>query len=175
MAEAMATELREQEDLAALYETDFYAWAKNQAQALRQFQATRPTLPLDLEHLIDEVDGLADANLAAVESQLRRIMIHFLKLEHSPAEPPRRKWAVSIIDAQAEIDDRLTPALRHDVEPRLARQYANARRIAKGELIDHDEPEAAASVPETCPYTLDQLLDETWRPTNRHGLVDEPF
>ena len=171
----MATELREQADLAELYKTDFYAWARQQAEALRQFQATRPIAPLDFAHLIDEVDGLADNNLFAVESQLRRIMVHFLKLEHSPAAAPRRKWAVSIIDAQAQIEDRLTPSMRRDVELQVERLYGRALRIARVELIDHDEPEAAASLPETCPFTLDQLLDETWRPTNRHGLVDEPF
>ena len=26
---------------------------------------------------------------------------------------------------------------------------------------------------EACPCTLDQLVDETWRPTNRHGLTDD--
>jgi hypothetical protein len=171
----MATELQDQSQLSHLYGQDFYAWARQQADALRQFQATRPNAPIDFAHLIDEVDGLADSNLFAVESQLRRIMVHFLKLEHSPAAAPRRKWAVSIIDAQAQIDDRLTPSMRRDVEPRVERLYAAALRIARGELIDHDEPAAAACLPETCPYTLDQLLDETWRPTSRHGLIDETF
>ena len=171
----MATALQDESQLSQLYGQDFYAWARQQAEALRAFQATRPNAPIDFAHLIDEVDGLADTNLFAVESQLRRIMVHYLKLEHSPATAPRRKWAVSIIDAQAQIEDRLTPSMRRDVEPQFARLYSKARRLAAGELIDHDEPEAAASLPETCPYTLDQLLDETWRPTNRHGHVDEPF
>jgi hypothetical protein len=171
---AMATELADQKNLADLYKSDFYAWARHQAEALRDFQATRPTLPLDLEHLIEEVDALAVANLA-VESQLRRIMVHYLKLEHSPAAAPRRKWAVSIIDAQAQIDDRQTSSMRRDVQPRLERLDPRALRIAKGELFDQDEREAAVSLPKTCPYTLDQFLDETWRPASCHGHVDEHF
>ena len=171
----MATGLIEPVDLAELDRADCYAWTKHRAEALRQLLAARPNLPLDLGHLIEEVDGSADTNLIAVESQLRRIMVHFLKLGHGPSEPLRRKWAVSIIDAQAEIDDRSTAPMRGDVEPRLARQSAKARRIAKGERIGRAEPQAAAGLPEACPYTLDQLLDETRRPTNRHGLVDAPF
>ncbi len=171
----MATELQDQKTITDLYKTDFYAWTKNQAAALRDFQASRPNLPLDLEHLIEEVEDLGDNALATVESQLQRVLIHYLKLEYSPARPPRRKWQISIIDAQGAIDRRLTRSMRPVLVGQMDRLYRVARRIAKGEIIDHDEPVAAAALPECCPYTLDQLLDETWRPTNRHGLVDEPF
>jgi hypothetical protein len=171
----MATELADQKNLADLYKRDFYAWARHQAEALRDFQATRPNLPLDLEHLIEEVDALADTKLGAVKSQLSRIMVHYLKLEFSPAAPARRKWEVSIVDAQNEVDNDITSSILHEAEQALDRVYKSARRLAAAELRAHDEPEAAASLPETCPYTLDQLLDETWRPTSRHGLVDEAF
>ena len=171
----MAIELREQMDLAKLYETDFYAWARQQAEALRQLQATRPNLPLDLGHLIEEVDGLADNKLGAVKGQLSRIMVHYLKLEFSPAPAPRRKWEISIVDAQNEIDRDMTPSLRPEAEQALPRVYKGARRLAAAEFRAHDEPDAAAALPGTCPYSLDQLLDETWHPTNRHGLVDEPL
>ncbi len=171
----MATELRDPQALTDLYESDFYAWARHQAAALRDFQATRPNLPLDLEHLSEEVDDLADAKLGAVKSQLRRVIVHYLKLEYSPAELPRRKWQSSIIDAQAEIDDDLTPSIRREADGFLPKVYKAARRLAAAELLEYGERESAASLPEACPYTLDQLLDETWRPTSRHGLVDEPF
>ena len=170
---AMATELREPKDLAELYERDFYAWARHQASALRDFHATRPNLPLDLEHLIEEVDDLADAKLGAVKSQLRRLIVHYLKLEYSPARPLRRKWEVSIVDAQNEIENDMTASIREATASDLGRVYAGARRLAAAELIEHDELEAARALPEACPYTLDQLIDETWRPTNRHDLTDD--
>lgn len=163
----MATELREQVDLVELYKTDFYAWAKHQADALRQFQATRPNLPLDLGHLIEEVNGLADTKLSAVKSQL--------ELEHSPSVEPRKKWRLSIISAQDAIDDDWTPSISRGFAAALPQIYRKARRVAAAELDMNKEREAAATLPETCPYTLDQLLDETWRPTNRHGLIDASF
>ena len=169
----MATELHQPKDLAELYERDFYAWARHQASALRDLDATRPYLPLDLEHLIEEVDDFADAKLGAVRSQLRCLIVHYLKLEHSPARPPRRKWEVSIVDAQNEIENNISASICAATASDLDRLYAGARRLAAAEPIEHDEPEAATSLPETCPYTLDRLLDETWRPTNRHGLTDE--
>ena len=171
----MATKLQDKADPAELHDQDFYAWVLEQARQLRAIQESRPNLPLDFEHLIEEVEDLARSDLRTARSQLRRLVEHLLKLEHSPATAPRRKWAVSIIEAQAQIDGRLTTSMRGDVEPQVERLYSKARRLAAGELIDHDEPEAVVSLLETCHYTLDQLLDETWRPTSRHGHVDEPF
>lgn len=53
---------------------------------------------------------------------------------------------------------------------RLAKLYEHARRSARLALLDHPEPEAAAALPQSCPYTLDQLLEDGWYPANRHGL-----
>jgi hypothetical protein len=171
----MATKLEDKIDPAALYDADFYAWATQQAATLRQLQASQSSLPLDFENLIEEIDGLAKRQLSAVRSQLKRVIVHYLKLEHSPSVEPRKKWRLSIIDAQDTIDEDWTPAISRACAPALPQIYRKARRVAAAELDINDEPEAAASLPETCPYTLDQLLDETWRPTNRHGLVDEPL
>ncbi len=41
-----------------LYEDDFFAWTRMQAKELRRFARTRPNLPLDLEHLAEEIADL---------------------------------------------------------------------------------------------------------------------
>jgi hypothetical protein len=51
-----------------LYETDFYAWTQAQAKELRRFARTRPNLPLDLEHLAEEVQDLGKSEHDAVFS-----------------------------------------------------------------------------------------------------------
>ena len=81
-----------------LYEEDFYAWTRDQAQALRRLAATRPNLALDFPHLIEEVADLGTSQRDAVRSQLRRIIEHCLKLEYSPAREPRAGWHETIID-----------------------------------------------------------------------------
>ncbi len=45
-----------------LYERDFYAWTRDQARALRCLAETQPDLPLDLLHLIEEVDGIGNSD-----------------------------------------------------------------------------------------------------------------
>jgi hypothetical protein len=171
----MATKLEDEIDPAELYEADFYAWSKHQAETLRRFQTTRPNLPLDFEHLIEEVEDLGENRVRGIKSQLRRLMLHLLKLEHSPAIEPRRLWLDSVDDARAEIETAMTTSIRKALEGGIEPLYRWSRRGAARELRAHDEPAAAACLPETCPYTLDQLLDETWRPTSRHGLIDETF
>lgn len=127
----MAIELREQMDLAKLYETDFYAWAKHQAEALRQFQATRPNAPIDFAHLVEEVEDLARRDVRAAKSQLRRLILHVLKLEYSPADCPRRQWLNSVDDARQELDDVLSPSVVAIVTPLLPKLFAEARRAGR--------------------------------------------
>ncbi|BCX18194.1 MAG: hypothetical protein KatS3mg117_1876 [Geminicoccaceae bacterium] len=157
-------------EMAALYEDDFYAWTQEQAATLRRLAAERWNLPLDLEHLAEEVEDLGKEQRNAVRSQLRRIIEHRLKLCFSPSTAPRSGWRASILEALGEIEDRITPTIRRDLEARLPILYGRARELAALGLEDHGEREAAARLPERCPWTLDELLapppedDLDWRP-----------
>ena len=167
----MATKLEDKIDSAALYDGDFYAWAQQQAATLRRVQASHPNLPLDFVHLIEEVEDLAKSDLRAARSQVRRLLEHLLKLQYSPARKPRHQWRRSVRDARNELGDVLTSTLRRTLEPGLPDLYADARANATDERALHGERQAATALPQACPYTLDQLTDKTWHPTNRHGLV----
>lgn len=171
----MATKLEDKIDPATLYDEDFYAWAEQQAATLRQLQASHPSLPLDFAHLIEEVEDLARSDLRATRSQLRPLLEHLLKLEHSPAAEPKHQWRRSVRNARNELGDLLTPTLTRALAARLQELYADARANAADELALHGERQAAAALPDDCPYSLDQLTDNTWYPTNRHGLIDEPL
>jgi Domain of unknown function DUF29 len=71
-----------------LYEQDFYAWSRRQAELLRLKRFT----DLDLAHLIEEVEDLGETVYRSVRSRVRTIIEHLLKLEHSPASEPKRAW-----------------------------------------------------------------------------------
>jgi Domain of unknown function DUF29 len=144
------------------YEEDFYAWTQYQAQVLRSLR-TRDNR-FDREHLVEEIEDLGNGYRDAVRSQVRRILFHLLKLAYSPARDPRSDWMGSIIDARAEIENKLSPSLRRDAEERLARLYVLARKQAALDLLKYHEDEAAQSLPTECPYTIDQILAEDWYP-----------
>jgi hypothetical protein len=144
------------------YEDDFYAWTQYQAEVLRTLHTHDNRF--DREHLVEEIEDLGNSRRDAVRSQVRRILLHFLKLAHSPARDPRSDWMSSIIDARAEIENKLSPSLRRDAEDRLARLYVLARKQAALDLLKYHADEAAQSLPTECSYTLDQILAEDWYP-----------
>jgi hypothetical protein len=142
-----------------LYREDFYAWSRQQAALLRDGRFSE----LDLIHLVEEVEDLGENLYRSVRSRVRTIVEHLLKLEHSPASEPKRVWRETIRTQRADLDEDLTPALRPRIEAGLARSYAKARRDAAATLRDYGEHTAADALPQTCPYTLDQITSD-WLP-----------
>lgn len=93
------------------YETDFLHWTQEQAAALRAGQFTA----LDWEHIAEELEDMGREQKLALQSLLRQILVHLLKLQLSPQWTPRAKWIEKIIEfrdqAQARIE--ATPSLAH--------------------------------------------------------------
>ncbi|MDX1541087.1 MAG: DUF29 domain-containing protein [Geminicoccaceae bacterium] len=143
-----------------LYDRDFFAWTQFQARELQRFARTRPNLPLDLEHLAEEVRDLGKEQRNALRSWTRRIIEHLLLLEHSPAQEPRAGWDSEIGTFRGEIELRLTATLRRDLERRLPLLYRSAYRQVARKLKAYGEGEQAANLPEACPYTLDDILGD---------------
>lgn len=159
--------------ISELYDQDFYVWTQRQAAALRRLAETRPNVDLDLLHLIEEVKNLGTSQRDTERSQLRRIIERCLKLEHSGAVDPRGGWYDSIIDAGAELDDKLSPSLRGDLDEQLPRLWARARTKADNGLRRFGEPDAADLLPADCRYRLDGLLADGWYPANCRGVPDD--
>ena len=144
------------------YDDDFYAWTQYQAEVLRSLR-TRDNR-FDREHVAEEIEDLGKNYRDAARSQVRRILEHFLKLAYSPAGDPRYGWQGSIIDARAQLDDKLSSTLRHDIAGVLNKLYATARKRVAVDLQERGEQQAAARMPAACPYSLDQILADDWYP-----------
>ena len=158
------------------YDDDFFAWTQYQAEVLRTLR-TRDNR-FDREHLAEEIEDLGKSERNAARSQVRGILVHFLKLAHSPARDPGFDWMGSIIEARTALEDQLSPSLRRDIEETMPRLYAAARKQAALEVQKYGEHEVARGLPAECPYSIDQILAEDWYPetTNRArtGEQDEP-
>jgi hypothetical protein len=142
-----------------LYEQDFYAWAREQATLLRAGRFEE----LDLAHLTEEVDDLGESLYRSVRSRIRTIIEHLLKLQHSPAGEPRGLWLDTIHTQRADLEDDLTASLRRRLRSELPKQYLRARAAAARSLRRYGETAAADALPETCPYSLDQIAGD-WLP-----------
>jgi hypothetical protein len=144
---------------AQLYERDFYAWAKAQADLLRAGRYS----DLDLEHLIEEVDDLGESLKRSVRSRIRTIIEHLLKVEHSPSQDPRAGWYDTILAQRSDLLDELTASIRREVELALPDLYDRARQNAAAFLRKHGEDASADTLPAACPFSLDQITGD-WLP-----------
>ncbi len=95
------------------YDDDFYAWTKYQADVLREMRTDDNRF--DRDNVVEEIESLGASQRAAAQSQITRILEHFLKLAHSPASDPRYGWMGSIVEGRAALDDLITETLRSDV------------------------------------------------------------
>jgi hypothetical protein len=149
---------------AGLYEADVYAWALEQAELLKAGRVHE----LDLQHLIEALEGLAMAEWGAAKSHAQLIIEHLLKLQHSPAQDRRKGWRNSVRTQRRELENALTPTLRRRLDEDLGRLYGRVRRDVAESLRDYREHAAADALPTDCPYTLDQILGD-WLPEGPAG------
>jgi hypothetical protein len=140
------------------YDADFYGWTQAQAAALR----AKDWAALDLEHLAEEIESVGRSDRDAIESQLVRLLLHGLKLTYDPASRPRRGWRVTIADAREQIARKATGSLQYHPAAYLPVAYQYARRKV---ALTLDRP--LTDFPETCPWPIEQVLDEDWWPENQ--------
>jgi hypothetical protein len=151
---------------SSLYDEDFLAWSRQQADALRAAARNGSNQRLDWENLAEEIEDLGKSVRRELQSQIRWIVRHLLKLEHSPAKEPRRGWAESIVDARAEIEDlpEASPSLRSGLGRDLERQTQRGIDLALRDHGRYQEIDAAtvARLRATV-YTEAQVLGD-WFP-----------
>ncbi len=138
-----------------LYETDFVEWADHTAELLRQGKFGE----VDLEHLVEEVEGLSGSDRSAVSSQLYRMLKHLVKQQIQP-ERRGKSWIASIEDAQfrAKYIVRQSPSLRRFAEGELEWIWQQAVRGALAET-GLKMQKNTLGIPEKCPWSIEQLLE----------------
>jgi hypothetical protein len=138
-----------------LYDRDILAWPQHQAELLRRVARGERVNGVDWEHVVEEVEDVGLSQLNAVRSHLRRMPVHLLKIYGWPGSPSVRHWREEISGFQEEALQRFTPAMRQRID--LAEIYARALH----QLRDADYDDAPAHPwPVTCPFTLEQLLNQ---------------
>jgi hypothetical protein len=134
-------------ELRSLYDQDFVAWSKQQAEALRTAARIGSNQSLDWENLAEEIEDLGKSARRELQSQIRRIVRHLLELQHSPAKEPRRGWKESIVDARAEIEDLLevSPSLRTVLDRDVERQTQRGVNLVLRDLGRQQEIDPATT------------------------------
>jgi Domain of unknown function DUF29 len=154
-------------DLKSLYDSDFLAWSKDQAEALRSVARGGSNKPLDWENLAEEIESLGISQKSALRSQMRRVVRHLLKLEFSPTAAPRRGWFESVNDARGEIEDLLetSPSLRGEASGAVPMALRQGAKLAIRDLEAYCEVDATNSARiRAATYTEDQILGDWFPP-----------
>ena len=150
-----------------LYDEDFVAWSRQQAEALRAAAGAGSNLRLDWEHLAEEVETLGASERRALHSQIQRIIRDLLKLEHSSALEPRRGWFETGGDARSEIELvlEMSPSLKGEIGAAIRAELARGMRSAIRDLERYGEIDRAgiAKIRRTR-YTEGQVLGDWFPP-----------
>lgn len=147
----------------SIYQTDFVRWSETQRDHLIEGRFDL----LDLENLIEEVGDLGKRYHDALKSQLKRLLIHLLKLAYSKgSRDPETQWRLSIGNARDEIQELLedNPSLVRYVPDYLPVAYQRASGQARRELEAHGDK--YERFPEVCPWTLEQVQDARFLPVD---------
>ncbi|NCQ70781.1 MAG: DUF29 domain-containing protein [Microcystis aeruginosa L111-01] len=143
-------------DLKTLYEIDDSLWLEETIELLKakNFDA------LDLDNLIEELEDLGNEKKFRVASFLQQIIRHALLLQFwiSEREYNQAHWQAEIISFQYQLKRYLTTNLRQYLEQEFEQIYFESLRYVR------QKNDNKVNLPDTCPYSLEELLDPNWLP-----------
>ena len=113
-----------------LYDSDFFAWSRQQAELLRAGKLAQA----DIEHIAEEIDSMGRAEKRELISRLSVLLLHLLKWRYQP-ERQSPSWEASIRVQRNRIGDHLddNPSLKPLLPLALASAYRDAALEAVAE------------------------------------------
>lgn len=148
----------EKVNLKELYNQDYLAWYKVTLEQIKRKNIT----DLDLDSLKEVLENLVRDVKRSGESYLKQIIIHLLLIEYGDSEKiNHRHWASEIANFRDELERDMTTNLRKHLEKQRDNLY---QKSVKYVLIKTGLNKNI--FPNQCPYTLEQLLNESWFPHN---------
>jgi len=136
-----------------LYHRDIFAWATEQASALRRLSSGARANDVDWENVIEEIADLGTNRLDSVRSFLRLALTHAMKCAAWPESLSRRKWRNEILIFLDEARDRATRSMHASVD------LTDIHRRARSTVLNHRMPRPPRALPEATDLTLEELLD----------------
>ena len=138
-----------------LYERDALAWAEQQAALLRRLAAgERVNDAVDWPNVIEEVQDVGLSELRACQSLLEQALAHLLKLHALPQSQAARHWRDEIRAFLHDAQRRFTPSMRQ----RIGLDDLYDKALERARAAAEDIGITPRSLPDTCPFTLDDLL-----------------
>jgi hypothetical protein len=102
----------------ALYDDDILLWSEQQAEIVRKLGRTRRDLPndFDVENVAEEVESVGRSELAAVESNLRLLLVHLIKAALEPEAEAQRHWRGEAVSFAADAMSHYSNSMRQRID-----------------------------------------------------------
>jgi Domain of unknown function DUF29 len=133
-----------------LYDTDFYTWATQTAQLLKEQRFSE----LDLENLIEEIEDLGRSEYRALGARLEVLLVNLLKVR-CQSEMHTKSWDLTIREQRLRIQRLLrdNPGLK----PKLPQAWEDAWEPALIQAQKETDLDATA-FPLTNPFVLNEAI-----------------
>lgn len=140
----------------SLYETDFYAWADQQARFLRAGDLSAA----DIEHIAEEIESMGRSEKRALLSRLAVLLMHLLKWQFQP-NLRGNSWRATIKVQRRELQRLLAdnPSLKAKLPELIDTAYEDAILLAARETGLAESAFAAA-----CPWSFTAMMDDGFWP-----------
>jgi len=141
---------------ATLYQSDFYTWARQQADLLREGRFDT----LDAEHLIEELEAMGSRERRELANRLTVLLTHLLKWQFQPSRQGA-SWALTIRVQRMDIADLLNdePGLTPEIPQAFEKAYRKARLLAAKETGMGE-----STFPKQSPYSMEQTMADDFLP-----------
>ena len=135
---------------------DLYAWTFENTQLLREGRLAE----IDVAHIIEQLEGMANRDKQQLFNCFDILLVQLLKWQFQ-AGRRTGSWKQTIIEQRRQIEHILTasPTLRHQLSDNFMEIYA---KVVKQAAQETRLP--FTTFPTTCPYTLEQALDNRFYP-----------
>jgi hypothetical protein len=142
--------------MSDLYDNDTLTWSEQQAALLRRRAAGELVNDAEIDWLnvAEEIEDVGKSLVRAVRSHIVLALLHELKAAAWPGSRDVPHWLAEARLHRDEARDDYVPSMAAKLD--MAKLYRQALRAMPG-TIDGQPPLPA---PETCPTTLDQLLND---------------
>ncbi|MEI6986819.1 MAG: DUF29 domain-containing protein [Rhodospirillaceae bacterium] len=138
------------------YETDFYAWANEQAALLRAGNLNAA----DLENIAEEIESMGRSEKRELVNRLIVLLTHLLKWQYQP-NYQCSSWQTTIWSQRRELARHLkdNPSLRAKANDILLDVYPDVPIKASLETGFKE-----TAFPQSCPWSFSQIMDEGFWP-----------
>ena len=143
-------------NLASLYEQDYYQWLVNTAEFLRSQRLSE----LDLANLLEEIESMGRSEKSALESNLVVVLLHLIKWKYQPSMRSN-SWKGSI----REHRRRLRKALQNSpsLQPYLLEVFDECYHDGREQAAD-ETGLALEYFPVESPFSVEESLNPDFLP-----------